>query len=236
MIYMGSKNRITDKIIPLITAGRDDKPLYDVFCGGCNVVDKVQGKRIANDSNPYLIAMWVALQQGWNPQTHYTLEEYTDIKYNKDKHPAHVVGYVGFQCSFNSRFFVTYKGYEVQTRQGVRDYQAEAKRNIMRQVPLIAGVMFTCEEYDKLTIEENAIVYCDPPYHGVSGYRDKQFDHLKFWDWCRQTVKRCTLYVSEYTAPDDFVPVWSGQVNRNVCLTEKTKVTEKLWTHVNCAV
>ena len=34
------------------------------FVGGCNIIEKVKGKRIASDSNKYLIALWKGLQQG----------------------------------------------------------------------------------------------------------------------------------------------------------------------------
>lgn len=59
MKYMGSKSRIAKHILPIILDGRKDGQYYaEPFCGGCNVIDKVPGNRIANDSNPYLIAMW----------------------------------------------------------------------------------------------------------------------------------------------------------------------------------
>nr|DAJ92237.1 MAG TPA: D12 class N6 adenine-specific DNA methyltransferase [Caudoviricetes sp.] len=59
MIYMGSKRRIAEQILTIILEGRRDGQYYvETFCGGCNMIDKVQGNRIANDRNPYLIAMW----------------------------------------------------------------------------------------------------------------------------------------------------------------------------------
>ena len=54
---MGSKNRIDKEILPIILDNRRDETFVDVFCGGCNIIDKVSGNRIANDKNRYLIAM-----------------------------------------------------------------------------------------------------------------------------------------------------------------------------------
>ena len=62
MKYMGSKWRIAKHILPIILEGRKDGQYYvEPFCGGCNIIDKVPGNRIANDGNPYLIALCVLL-------------------------------------------------------------------------------------------------------------------------------------------------------------------------------
>ena len=68
MKYMGSKSRIAKYILPIILKDRKDDQYYvEPFCGGCNMIDKVGGNRIANDNNPYLIQMWKALIDGWQP-------------------------------------------------------------------------------------------------------------------------------------------------------------------------
>ena len=67
MKYLGSKRRIAKDILPIILDGiREGDYFMDAFCGGCNLLDKVPDtfKRIANDKNEYLIAMWKRLQQG----------------------------------------------------------------------------------------------------------------------------------------------------------------------------
>lgn len=68
MIYMGSKRQIAEQILAIILEGRKDGQYYvEPFCGGCNTIDKVPGNRIANDSNPYLIAMWGGVILGVGP-------------------------------------------------------------------------------------------------------------------------------------------------------------------------
>lgn len=45
MKYMGSKSRIVDNILPIIQERLRDyniKTYIEPFCGGCNVIDKVQ--------------------------------------------------------------------------------------------------------------------------------------------------------------------------------------------------
>lgn len=68
MKYMGSKARIADEILPIILADREPDQLYiEPFVGGCNTIDKVTGKRVGIDINPYLITMWDCLVNGWLP-------------------------------------------------------------------------------------------------------------------------------------------------------------------------
>lgn len=68
MKYMGSKNRIAKYILPIILKERKEGQWYiEPFCGGCNLIDKVTGNRMASDSHFELIEMFRALQQGWLP-------------------------------------------------------------------------------------------------------------------------------------------------------------------------
>lgn len=61
MIYMGSKAKIADYIVPIIQshiAVSKNKTYIEPFCGGCNIIDKVKAQnRIAADKNQYLIAL-----------------------------------------------------------------------------------------------------------------------------------------------------------------------------------
>lgn len=158
MKYMGSKWQIAKHILPIILEGRKDGQYYvEPFCGGCNMIDKVPGNRIANDGNQYLIAMWEALSWGWDPPKIISREHYREVrecyKQNTDAYPMHYVGWVGFVGSFNSKFFGGYSGHSVMdARGGVRDFIGEASRNILAQVPLIEGVQFTNRSYADMSI------------------------------------------------------------------------------------
>lgn len=67
MKYMGSKSRIVDNILPIIQERLRDyniKTYIEPFCGGCNVIDKVQcDTKIASDNQKYLIALLKNVQE-----------------------------------------------------------------------------------------------------------------------------------------------------------------------------
>lgn len=48
MIYMGSKARFAKELLPIILKDRKEGQWYvEPFCGGCNMIDKVTGNRMA---------------------------------------------------------------------------------------------------------------------------------------------------------------------------------------------
>lgn len=107
---MGSKSRIAKYILPIILKDRKPAQYYvEPFCGGCNMIDKVDGFRIANDNNPYLIAMWKSLINGWIPPARIERNLYNEVRecYNRhtDAFALDYIGWVGFMGSFNGRFF-----------------------------------------------------------------------------------------------------------------------------------
>ena len=52
MKYMGSKSRIANEIVPIMLEYRKDNQIFvDMFCGGCHIIEIVDGKRVANDKN-----------------------------------------------------------------------------------------------------------------------------------------------------------------------------------------
>lgn len=57
------------------------------------------------------------------------------------------------------------------------------------------------KSYDEVPIiGERPIIYCDPPYEGTEEYREGDFNHKQFYDWCMaQTVP---VYVSSYQVSD----------------------------------
>jgi DNA adenine methylase len=205
MKYMGSKARFAKYLLPIILKDRQLNQSYiEPFAGGMNMIDKVDGIRIANDQNEELMAMWQALiYENWDPPKSVSEDEYKAIKYNQNDYPKHLVAYVGFN-SFGGKWFAGYR----RDKQGKRDYWAEHYRNITKQVPHLEGVILSCKSYTDLEIPENSIVYCDPPYASTTKYRDG-FDHEQFWEWCRQQSKTGHhVFISEYNSPEDFKCIW----------------------------
>ncbi|MCH7411162.1 DNA adenine methylase [Belliella sp. DSM 111904] len=233
---MGSKSRIAKDILSIILENRKDNQFYiEPFAGGMNMIDKVDGKRIANDICPYLIAMWNELvYNDWKPPF-ISRDLYNDVRINKDSYSHFLVGWVGYVCSYRGKFFGGYAG-KVKDKNGkVRDYQDEKSRNTLKQVEYLKGIEFKAVDFTELPIPENSIVYCDPPYRGTTGYQ-KSFDSDSFWNWVRNITKDGnTVYVSEYSAPKDFQCVWSKDIKNSLSNTENSgsvkTVTEKLFTY-----
>ncbi len=236
MVYMGSKSRISKDIIHFILDNKHDDQYYvEPFAGGMNMIDKVKGKRIANDICPYLISMWNELiNNDWKPPF-ISKELHKDIRINKSNYSKPLVGWAGYVCSFRGIFFGGYAGKVIDKSGKERDYQLSQHKNVIKQIELLKGIELKSVDYTELEIPNNSIVYCDPPYKGTSGYQNK-FDSDIFWDWVRKLAKKGnTVYISEYAAPDDFECIWQKDIINALSVTKNhgsVKVaTEKLFTY-----
>lgn len=75
----------------------------------------------------------------------------------------------------------------MHTKKGTdRNYYDEAVRNVLKQFEFITDVKYECKDY-KDTLVSGAVIYCDPPYEGTTGYKD-DFKHIEYWDWVRKRV------------------------------------------------
>ena len=205
---MGSKRRISKHILPIILKDRRENQVYvEPFVGGCNMIDKVKGKRIGNDINKYLIMFWKAIQNGYIPPKHITKEEYCKIKENKED-DCILTLWAGVCCSYCGKWFGGYmndypKG-RVLKNGILPNYQIERRNSILKQKDKIHDIIFLNLEYDKIDYPDNSLIYCDPPYESTTKYKD-DFNHKIFWEWCRKISKEGhTVFVSEYNAPEDF--------------------------------
>lgn len=231
MKYMGSKARHAKEILPIILAGRTEGQWYvEPFVGGANVIDKVGGNRIGSDFNPYVIALWRAVADGWAPPDVVTEVEYKEARKNRTVDAR--TAFIGFACSYGAKWFGGYaRGKNAQG--GWRNYADEGARAMARTAVGISGVKFHHCSYDQLNIPPQSIIYCDPPYAGTTGYATGAFDHAIFWKWCRDKVSEGhKVYVSEYTAPEDWRCVWEKQVNNTLTKdTGSKKGVERLFTY-----
>lgn len=228
MKYMGSKNRIAKDILPIILQNRisDEQWYIEPFCGGCNLIDKVAGNRIASDINKYLIATYDAIKSGWIPREDYTEEEYRHVMQNKDENP-HLTGYFGFALSYGGKWFGGWR----RDSLGKRNYVKEAYNNMIKQSQKLKGIIFVSCSYAQILPPQNSIIYCDPPYKDTTKY-NTDFDYDKFYNWCRamKTLGH-EIYVSEYQMPDDFKCVWQKEIASSLTKNTGGKVgVEKLFT------
>lgn len=236
MKYMGSKNRIAKELLSIILKNRKESQVYvEPFCGGLGTIDKVDGNRIANDKNKYLIAMWKGLQENRERPYQIYKELYSKARteYNNNTNiefDDFMIGWIGWMGSFNGRFFDGgYSGHCVGETK--RDYISEQIRNTEKQIDKIKGIDFRSCDYADLEIPDNSIIYCDIPYKGTKQYStSKDFNHDFFWNWCRvMSEKGHEVFVSEYQAPDDFICVWGGELNSYMKPSRSVKAIEKLF-------
>lgn len=241
MKYVGSKGRHAREILPIILDGRKEGQTYvEPFVGGANTLQHVTGPRLAGDLHPHLIAMWQEASEGWMPPAPSLMDEcaYKECKAIKgssiawrDRKLMAFVAFMGFSLSYGGKWFGGYR----RDKSGKRNYAAEALRAAEKEFPKVRGVEFVCGSYDTMTIPPESIIYCDPPYADTLGYATGEFDHAKFWQWVRvQVAAGHKVFVSEYSAPDDFEAVWHKRVNNTLAAdTGEKGATERLWVHVS---
>ena len=233
MKYMGSKSRIANEILPIILKNREPNQYYvEPFCGGCNIIDKVDGPRIASDKNHYLIEMWKGLQSNRIRPYDITKEMYNAARYDfnnrqNENFSDFEIGWIGWMGSFNGRFFDG--GYSGKTKN--RDYIKEQIQNTEKQIGKLKDILFYSCSYDELEIPDKSIIYCDPPYKGTKQYlSSKSFKHDNFWEWCREKSRSGhEVYISEYEAPFDFECIWSKTVTNSMNTKKTYKPVEKLF-------
>lgn len=228
MKYMGSKRRIAKEILPIILKDRKTNQYYiEPFVGGCNIIDKVDGKRIGNDINKHLIALCNEMKKDNFEMPFIGEKEYSKMKLNQDAYSDWLLGYAGFQLSFGAKWFGGYR----RDKKGARDYENEAQQNLKAQQNLIKDVIFYNLNYWELDISENSIVYCDPPYENTTSYNSK-FDHKKFWIWCEDMIKiGHQVFVSEYNAPENWKCIWCKKVTTGLDVNTSKKDVEKLFVY-----
>lgn len=223
MKYMGSKRRIAKEILPIILKDRkENQTFYDLFVGGGNILDKVSGKRVANDNNKYLIALFKEMQKKDFELPFIGEVKYKEIQTNKDAYPDWLVGYVGFQLSFGAKFFGGYR----RDKAGIRNYENEAQQNLKAQQNLIKDVEFYCGDYQDVHIIEDSIIYCDIPYKNTTQYNtSKGFDYERFYIWCQEMKNNGNqIFISEYEMPNYiFECVWQKEIISGLTVSDKQK-------------
>lgn len=206
MKYMGSKLRIAEYILPIMLREVNKKGIKtwaEPFVGGANMIDKVPKnlERIGIDKNPHTVAALIAIRDF----VHELPDQLSEDEYRKLKgcDPEPIKSWLRFVNSFGGKFDAGY------ARNAKKDnYCLQGKRSAQRQSPNLQGVEFINASYDEYSHFENCLIYCDPPYQGTTKYATGDFNHSEFWDWCRKMSENNSVFVSEYTAPDDFTCVW----------------------------
>ena len=233
MRYVGSKNKLSKELSPIIQKYIDDnsvKCYVEPFVGGANMIDKIKcDKKIGFDAHKQLIELLRKAQTNFDFPERILEDEYNEVKNNKNKYPDWYVGFVGFCASFGAKYFGGYARDSKNDNSG--KWSAGAIRNLNKQRENIKDVHFQVCSF--MNIQEDdfsgCVIYCDPPYENTTKYSTSNFPHGAFWDWCRKMSKNNIVIVSEYNAPEDFECIWSKEVSTNLSVQKRKKDIEKLF-------
>lgn len=198
MRYFGGKTRIAKKLWQHMQPFVTDVYVEPFIGGGASMCVAHAKHRIANDANFALISMFKALQRGW--QAPLQLSEYEYAELSKVRDPENpLTAFAGFGCSFAGKWF---GGYARDSRGG--NYALQTANSLQAKKEYLKGVTFIAGDYLDLRIPKDAVVYCDPPYKGTTAYgATAPFNWDTFWAWARDISRYATVFVSEYSAPDD---------------------------------
>lgn len=218
MRYFGGKQRISKPLSKFLNSQlKENQTFVDLFCGSCNIISKIDSNRlrIANDKHKYLIAMWKALQKGWEMPNTITEEEYKYIKSNKDENLP-LTGFVGFGCSYSGKWFGGYCRDNTN-----RNYCLNAKNSNLKILNNIKDVVFYNLNYNEVNIPLGSLVYCDIPYKNTTKYCKNEvgeFNHDNFYKWVRNNSNKYNIYINEYkqNIPDDFKVVWEYESKKDI--------------------
>lgn len=97
----------------------------------------------------------------------------------------------------------------LESLQNLQNMESLQRLQRLQRLENANNVKLSSGDYKSVEILPDSIVYCDPPYFGTAEYKDGGFDYQQFWEWVR--TRDFPVYVSEYSAPEDFVPVWNKE-------------------------
>ena len=241
MRYLGSKNRISKHLVPIIQSYITDecKGYIEPFVGGANIIDKIKcHNKIGYDINPYLIALLNHIKTTTEDfPREITREHYYEVKNNKENFDDWYIGLIGFCGSFSAKFWGGYAR-NGNIAKNKNSYYNEAIINLINQRANLLDIKFECNNYKDLDGLSGYVIYCDSPYKGTTGYKIK-FNHEEYYEWLRKMSIQNIVLISEYEMPDDFECIWEKDILCRVSKQNKLKSddsnrrTEKLFIHKN---
>ena len=237
MQYVGSKNRLSKELAPIIQSyiKSDTKGYLEPFVGGANMIDKIQcSNKVGCDINEELIELLKYAQEFSDLlPTSITEEHYNEVKNNKERYEKYYLGLVGFCGSFGAKYFGGYaRGNDDRNR------QREAINNIKKQSINLHNIKFIHKNFLDIDMSKlkNYVIYCDIPYRGTTKYSTETFPYEEFYEWVRKLSIHNTVLISEYNMPDDFECIWSKEhkvlMDSNRVGKDKNNIRiEKLFIH-----
>lgn len=232
MRYQGGKHKAGPHIAKILAdaAVQHNVSVYrEPFFGAGSVLysllsHKSFSKVHANDLRADLMVMWdEAVHNGWDPPQEISRERWLELKF--DDMPSAEKAFAGFAQSFAAVYFASYAVGDSYTKAG--------RRAVLKKAECFkrANIEFTANDYRECKPDPGDLVYCDPPYFGVSKIRGMEFDSLAFWETMEQWSEVTPhLFISEYWAPDGWQCVWEMKTPGGASSYKRNyEQTERLW-------
>ena len=123
----------------------------------------------------------------------------------------------------------------LKSLQGLQSLESMERLKRLQRLQSLERLEITSLSYADIDIPDDAVVYCDPPYHAYDNsiYEGtaKAFDHCAFYDWCVRVSKTNPIFISEYSIEDDrFEIVAEKQKLTRLASSKSSIVTERLYT------
>jgi DNA adenine methylase len=177
------------------------------------------GPVLSSDVNQALISLYSALENGWDPPSIVTEEEYKAGKALPDSDPMRA--FIGFGCSFGGKWFGGYarsKDPNDARSTGKRTYASQCRNSLLDDLALLKPAgwhvvhlnFLDIGPLDKIIDDDptQICLYLDPPYAGTEAYGAvAAFDHNKFWARVLEWSEWTDVFVSEYNCPLNLDPV-----------------------------
>ena len=238
MRYQGGKHRNAKFIVPILkeVRGSSNVMYLEPFVGGGNIFHLMDNPKIGSDVDKDVVSLWSAVSKGWLPpkrRSPLSPRGYNNIKSRSllgTFEDEALAGMIAFGCSICGRKWGGL-GHVSVTRPNAPDFYESSRRAVIRQSEGFVGSCVECRDYAVYDARYcynrfgPMLVYCDPPYHGTLGY-GHSFNTAEFWSWVYEMSKFHAVFVSEYSAPDFMVCVWSRERLQGINLKHRV---EKLW-------
>ena len=98
--------------------------------------------------------------------------------------------------------------------------------------PFVQNIRTYNLDYRELSFEDDAIIYCDPPYHNTDKRMydkgTKKFNHDEFYEWCELQTQ--PTFISEYYMPENKFVEIDNVIKFSKASQTKTKhATERIY-------
>ena len=230
MRYVGSKNRLSKELAPIIQSyiTEDTVAYIEPFVGGANMIDKIKhNNKIGSDAHKELIALLnYARDNSELLPTTISEAEYKKVKQNQDSYESWYAGLVGFCGSFGAKYFGGYARNKKGDTNG--EWSAGAIKNLKKQSELFKNIKFEHKSFLDYNPDEykNCVFYLDPPYRKTLSYSTGKFPYEEFDKWAIELAKSNTVLISEYEMPEDkFECIWSKDTT--VSITNQGDIKNK---------